>query len=266
MLQDRRIYPIFRMKFKTNSILNSSHLSTYGLFFVNSIIFFIGIVVFSYCLSGLFKINYLKSLIGSELFTTTVYIFFISSLHICIISCLGCVSAIKNTKNLLWTYIIIVFITFIIMLFAMILINIYKIKMITNMKQDMFKSLGNYERYPIIKNSWNLIQKEFKCCGIDNWQNWLCFSTIPESCCSSTTLTAQLSIADEKQCIENPSNTTFIHRNGCYNEINKFIGYRIIIFAWILIIIIALFYLGIIFAYFLIFENKKLKNISLLSL
>lgn len=88
------------------------------------------------------------------------------------------------------------------------------------------KTLETYKTDADAKQSWNLIQEEFKCCGISKPEDWKPIfrnDTVPRSCCPPGTIPPDL-----------PKNTTctqeFAAKQGCKNRLYDFLdGYALIL-------------------------------------
>ena len=57
----------------------------------------------------------------------------------------------------------------------------------TEITKNMEKSLKNYgsEGHDGVTQTWDLVQKEFKCCGVEDWTDWkeVTGDAVPDSCC-----------------------------------------------------------------------------------
>lgn len=81
------------------------------------------------------------------------------------------------------------------------------------------KTLLTYNTDPDAKQSWNLIQQEFYCCGINKPEDWKPIfknETVPRSCCPAGTIPPDL-----------PKNTTctqeFAAKQGCKHRLYDFL-------------------------------------------
>ena len=82
-----------------------------------------------------------------------------------------------------------------------------------------------------IKTTWDQIQLNFNCCGVNNYTDWYQISAwpsenwVPNSCCIPVTHNeTEYEIEDEEQCGKNPDLTVSrFRRHGCYYKIRYFV-------------------------------------------
>ena len=60
----------------------------------------------------------------------------------------------------------------------------------TEITKNMEKGLQNYgsEGFEGVTTTWDLVQKDFKCCGVEDWKDWrnvtqFSDGAVPDSCC-----------------------------------------------------------------------------------
>lgn len=125
---------------------------------------------------------------------------------------LGCLGAIKENKCLLLSFFIILLIILLAELILLILFFVYMDKVNENAKQDLKEGLllYNTENNVGLKNAWNIIQAEMRCCGVTDYTDWypvLGENTVPDRCC----------MENSQGCGRN--STTPLWKTGCYEKV-----------------------------------------------
>ncbi|XP_041366186.1 tetraspanin-9-like [Gigantopelta aegis] len=124
-----------------------------------------------------------------------------------VFSFIGILGAWMHSQCLLVMYFTSVFIIFCIEIAAGVLGFVYRSEIDDNLQSQLLSGLKDPER----RESWNFIQKEFKCCGVNNASDWFSLSknAVPDSCCQSTGCGQQ--------------GTTLAYRVGCYSKAVSFL-------------------------------------------
>ncbi|XP_069346136.1 tetraspanin-9 isoform X2 [Eulemur rufifrons] len=125
---------------------------------------------------------------------------------------LGCLGAIKENKCLLLSFFIVLLIILLAELILLILFFVYMDKVNENAKKDLKEGLllYNTENNVGLKNAWNIIQAEMRCCGVTDYTDWypvLGENTVPDRCC----------MENSQGCGRNA--TTPLWRTGCYEKV-----------------------------------------------
>lgn len=170
-----------------------------------------------------------------QFFTSAAYILLAVSLIAVLISFLGCYGAIKKNKCMLATY-------FVLLLALMILMVVgvalgYSGDLDITIKKPLKEALSKYRDNVdesdsalfAYKESWNTVQEEFKCCGVDNVADWAGseFQWSPSSankplgCCIETKDGATMSDEQQLVCREatQDSASQKYYFDGCYTLI-----------------------------------------------
>uniref|UniRef100_A0A9L0T9W8 Tetraspanin-9 n=2 Tax=Equus TaxID=9789 RepID=A0A9L0T9W8_HORSE len=125
---------------------------------------------------------------------------------------LGCLGAIKENKCLLLSFFVVLLIILLAELILLILFFVYMDKVSENAKKDLKEGLllYNTENNVGLKNAWNIIQAEMRCCGVTDYTDWypvLGENTVPDRCC----------MENSQGCGRN--STTPLWKTGCYDKV-----------------------------------------------
>nr|XP_005509833.2 tetraspanin-9 isoform X3 [Columba livia] len=125
---------------------------------------------------------------------------------------LGCLGAIKENKCLLLSFFIVLLIILLAELILLILFFVYMDKVSDSAKKDLKEGmkLYNSENNVGLKNAWNIIQAEMKCCGVNDFTDWysvLGENTVPDRCC----------MENSQDCGRN--STELVWKTGCYERV-----------------------------------------------
>ncbi|KAK0134609.1 Tetraspanin-9 [Merluccius polli] len=101
---------------------------------------------------------------------------------------LGCLGSIKENKCLLLSFFIVLLIILLAELILLVLFFVYSDKVRENAKQDLKDGLALYntDNNVGLRNAWNIIQAEWKCCGVTAYTDWhdaLQDKVVPDRCC-----------------------------------------------------------------------------------
>uniref|UniRef100_A0A8C5BS34 Tetraspanin 9a n=2 Tax=Gadus morhua TaxID=8049 RepID=A0A8C5BS34_GADMO len=94
--------------------------------------------------------------------------------HVMVTGFLGCLGSIKENKCLLLSFFIVLLIILLAELILLILFFVYSDKVRENAKQDLKDGLALYntDNNVGLRNAWNIIQAEWKCCGVTAYSDW----------------------------------------------------------------------------------------------
>ncbi|XP_041110285.1 tetraspanin-9 isoform X1 [Polyodon spathula] len=129
---------------------------------------------------------------------------------------LGCLGAIKENKCLLLSFFIVLLIILLAELILLILFFVYMDKVGENAKKDLKDGLALYntENNVGLKNAWNIIQAEWKCCGVTGYADWyeaLKDTVVPDRCCQE----------HYQDCGRNSTNLFW--QRGCYEKVEEWL-------------------------------------------
>ncbi|KAK3548714.1 hypothetical protein QTP70_017269 [Hemibagrus guttatus] len=129
---------------------------------------------------------------------------------------LGCLGAIKENKCLLLSFFIVLLIILLAELILLILFFTFSDKVSENAKQDLKDGLSLYysENNVGLKNAWNIIQAEWKCCGVTGFTDWheaLKEKVVPDRCCQE----------HYQDCGRNVTNEFW--KRGCFEKVEEWL-------------------------------------------
>uniref|UniRef100_A0A3B3YBI8 Tetraspanin-9 n=1 Tax=Poecilia mexicana TaxID=48701 RepID=A0A3B3YBI8_9TELE len=130
---------------------------------------------------------------------------------------LGCLGAIKENKCLLLSFFIVLLIILLAELILLTLFFVYSDKVSENAKQDLKDGLALYnsENNIGLRNAWNIIQAEWKCCGViaySDWHDALKEKVVPDRCCQE----------HYQNCGRNSTNMFW--SRGCFEKVEEWLG------------------------------------------
>nr|XP_057942222.1 tetraspanin-9 isoform X1 [Doryrhamphus excisus] len=129
---------------------------------------------------------------------------------------LGCLGAIKENKCLLLSFFIVLLIILLAEVILLILFFVYSDKVSENAKQDLKDGLALYnsENNIGLRNAWNIIQAEWKCCGVIAYTDWheaLKEKVVPDRCCQE----------HYQNCGRNSTNMFW--NRGCFEKVEEWL-------------------------------------------
>jgi len=201
-----------------------------------------------------------------DLYASASYILIVISALIVIISFFGCCGAYKENKCMLGTYFTIILALFIAMVVGAVLG--YSGNLESTIKSPLKNALNSYDDKPgdnvakgALKTAWNEVQKELKCCGVDNVSDWTSnpghFNfdlpvNKPEGCCKigrpGETNLSEAEIADCLQSTEAAPGTKY-YFEGCYTAMKNQVKDNQNILVGVAIGVVVLMFLNMLFAF-----------------
>ncbi|XP_075898828.1 tetraspanin-9 isoform X2 [Nelusetta ayraudi] len=129
---------------------------------------------------------------------------------------LGCLGAIKENKCLLLSFFIVLLVILLAELILIVLFFVYTDKVRENAKQDLKEGLVLYnsENNIGLRNAWNIIQAEWKCCGVIAYTDWheaFKEKVVPDRCCQE----------HYQNCGQNSTNMFW--NRGCFEKVEEWL-------------------------------------------
>merc|ERR1719397_1165880 len=152
----------------------------------------------------------------------------------------GCCGTCKDNKCMMYTYGFLLAVV----LIAQVGGGIAAFAMKGDLEQEITKNMrGGLEHftdpgYEGVTNTWNLVQDNFKCCGVENYKDWekryptngTAPGTVPDSCCK----------VEKENCGVRPDPST-LWADGCFSKFSQtftdnlgYVGSKYLISFWFL--------------------------------
>ena len=235
------------------------------LFVINLISFFVGCAIIGFGVWLALEMKEYGGLLDDLKNTTDLQsklavpasIFIAVGVLVAITSFVGCCAVATENKCMMYSYAVIMTVLLIAEIAVVIVIMLYKEEADKVVKEAMKKGLETYSRDENLDKGWDEIQKQFKCCAMENAADWIdthfqnksqktseTHFNAPDSCCKMVT----------EGCGQNKLRTgdDKLNFKGCLAKFNDFIngdlkivgGVGIGMFVVQLIMIIAACYMG----------------------
>ncbi|XP_073230460.1 CD151 antigen-like [Porites lutea] len=225
----------------------------YLLFFFNFIFWLSGLALI--VVGAVIKAKYgdFVEITTSSLTTGPVFLIIIGVI-VAIVGFLGCCGAYKENYCMVTTFAILLVIIFILEIAAGALAYAFKDKLEGYVKEGLEKGVDKYATDKVIQKAMDKAQKEFACCGVDNYTDYFKAgngTVFPESCCKKGVTGCPTTVSDAKK---NPSK---LNSKGCLSELEKYLKDHIVVVGGVGIGIAFIQLIGIIFACCLMRSIKK---------
>jgi len=227
-----------------------SNLVKYLLFLTNFLIFVLGLVVFGLGIwvlvdkpsfLNLFdeaqKVSGITDDFNISIYTSAAYILLVVSFLVVLISFFGCCGAWKENKCMLGTYFTLILAMFIVMVIGAVLgysgnleetIEKPLKNALTLYKDDVTETTDPLFAY---KSAWNEVQKELKCCGVDDVKDWAgdefqwspSDANKPLGCCYEKQDGTSMDEEQQNTCrraVQDPDSPDYYFR-GCYSMMKE---------------------------------------------
>lgn len=204
----------------------------WSLYLINATILVGGIAILVIGIWTLLDKSFIEVLLRNNLFMSAAYIMIISGSVSTIISIVGLVGAAKETKCLLISYFIILFLLFVVLLVGGVIAYVFRHQVENTMRPEMLYTISEYDPnkpdHPMTK-AWDETQAQLKCCGLRlnkegseaPWTAWLkntdvnsgdADEKVPKSCC----IVGDENLPQNDCHIENPVNIKHIYQKDCF--------------------------------------------------
>ncbi|KAM4703343.1 tetraspanin-4-like isoform 1-T1 [Rhinophrynus dorsalis] len=146
-------------------------------------------------------------------------LFMVTGSVIMVVGFIGCLGAVTEHRCLLLTFFVVLLIIFLLEMISMVLFLTYKEEFHSYAQDDLKKGLKLYktEGNLGLTNAWDIVQTEFRCCGVKNYTDWLDIrnsSTVPHSCCM-----------EHSDFCQNMPSTWW--KEPCYKKVKEWVGNNI---------------------------------------
>jgi len=160
--------------------------------------------------------DYLNFL-GDNYVNTPIFVIILGGV-IFAIALFGCCGAWKENKCLIYTYGTILFFILIAQIAAGIAAFALQGPLKAEITKNMEKGQLNYgqEGFEGVTTTWDLVQKNLHCCGVNNWDDWKNVTQmaggVPDSCCK---------VGQEEDCGKAPVEAKDVFTEGCFTLFNN---------------------------------------------
>jgi len=188
------------------------------LFVVNLLIFVCGAAVLGGGIYMEVEMSKYLDFLDNQAVSTAIVLIVIGAL-IAVVSFVGCCGAVTNNACLMKTYGAFLCILLIAEIGTAIAIFVLKNDVLDLAKDGMSKTQKTYgqDDFKAPTESWDLVQSEFKCCGVSSYADWtaatkLSKDSLPDSCCIKETESCGSGI------LAKPDFKSQIHTEGCLDK------------------------------------------------
>ncbi|XP_037081812.1 tetraspanin-9-like [Pollicipes pollicipes] len=214
---------------------------TFG--FVNLVILICGGVLLGVGITALVGDNaQLNNLLDFDMYTGVAIVITVAGGLIVFISFLGCCGAFQESKCLLGTFFCLVLILFVLVGAGAIAgFVLGGDKLVNKISTSMKESMNKYNSDDAVRNSWDFLQENFQCCGVDQRSDWAAVmgnNRVPPSCCKKDSNGNRISCDASSNSYE----------KGCVQEMREFISENSTLFGGITIAVAVFLLLSMIFA------------------
>lgn len=161
---------------------------------------------------------------------------------ICIIVGVGYLGVAWGNKPLLYSYIAFIFLLILVHGVARITGFLHKDEARENLRKSMLRNVNTtfvmtkMGRKFNLQVTWDHLQRELECCGVDNYTDW--YYSIhwpnnqyaPDSCCDPMHFSTNSSIAN---CGKMPEDDSILYQEGCFPKFADWLYHHIILVNWV---------------------------------
>lgn len=184
---------------------------------------------------------------------------------ILIVAFFGCCGACTENACMMYTFGSLVALILIVEIGCTVTIFLFKDQVWNEVNHQLIDGLKKYgkDENQGTTESWNLLQIQFKCCGVQNYTDWESVeslnstSSVPNSCCTEEAKNENTNTTCGEGQLTNP---THIYEIGCLTSLGDFLKENLIIVGIAGATIVVLQLIGVIVACCLGRRMKELQN------
>ncbi|XP_012229465.1 CD63 antigen [Linepithema humile] len=215
----------------------------YLLFLFNLIFAITGIVFISVGAVILVVYNGYNNFVDSWFFAAPVLMIIVGVI-VFLVSFFGCCGAVKENHCMIITFSVLLLLIFALELGAGITGYMMRGEVSNMLENRLNSTLRAYNTNEDIRRSWDIMQHDLQCCGIDGFTDWQRYggyspNNAPNSCCKEIP-------SPQNKCDSNSINT--IYNEGCMNKLQSAIESNAMILGGVGIGIALIQLIGVIFA------------------
>lgn len=173
--------------------------------------------------------NYLNFL--DDTYMNTSVLFIILGIIILIIGFCGCCGAMTENFCMMFTFATLLGLVVIIQIASAVMVYMYQDDAEEQISNKMKEGMRHYDpdstEYEGVTMTWNQIQSDLKCCGVDKYEDWKTtnFSKpngdVPDDCCKT------ISKGCGSGVLNDPTKVDGIYEHGCLKKLESLIGSNI---------------------------------------
>lgn len=205
--------------------------------------------------------------LGNTYLNTSIILIIIGAVMLVVTFC-GCCGACTDNSCLVYTYSVMLTLILLSLVGVAITVYVYKDDVKTIIKEGMTKGMQEYGEadHDGVTQTWNIMQKDFKCCGVTDFKDWkntpfgtsgkssahckmselyskwfLSIGDVPDMCCINASEGCGKGIGNKS---EQEASAT-IYTNGCFTGLENFIQGNVAASAGVGVGIIVLLFFGV---------------------
>lgn len=179
---------------------------------LNLVAFVGGVAVMAVGIWTLVDQNHFSAIVGHHLYSSAAIMLLVSGVIVAAISFAGCYGAVKAIRCLLIIYFVVVFVIFVLALAGGVVAYVFRDMVGAHLESRMTDTLARYDTDKVVKDTWTTAQRELRCCGVREPQDWDGKAAeFPTSCCTKDTV-------DSNQCSASTS-----YQTGCKDKVDQFV-------------------------------------------
>ncbi|XP_054289666.1 uncharacterized protein LOC129004963 [Macrosteles quadrilineatus] len=153
------------------------------LFYTNASLLVLGLILLILALSHFLAKKYISIVTEETGFVIWLWVILILSALIVIVGVYGIITSINPNKCRIVSYCMETFILAFMIIIFLVFLRILFVNIKGVQHSLMSNTLKKYRCIKHIRNAWNELQENFKCCGIEGKEDW---KYAPSSCCNAT--------------------------------------------------------------------------------
>ncbi|TDG46273.1 hypothetical protein AWZ03_007349 [Drosophila navojoa] len=242
-------------------LTGSANAVKYTLFGFNLIFLITGIILIAVGAGVGAVFNDYEDFLVGKFFSIPTFLIVIGA-FIIVITFFGCWGALKENYCLILSFSIMLFIIFILELAAGISGYVLRNDAYNLIDAKLNQSMSSYSNMPVndVTKLWDVVQRNFDCCGINNatdWSDHLKDNQLPLSCCK-----IQYGTIGTFSCLQSTYNEDMNTHLGCLKGFSDYIANHAVSLGAAGVVIAIIQFFGVIFACYIAREIKIRNGIT----
>jgi len=217
----------------------------YVIFLVNFVIFVTGCVVFGFGVAAHLKVGDLDGFMGENYFHSSIVLMVAGGIII-LVTFFGCCGVCTENHCMLYIFGTLLSLILIMEIGAAVAALVLKDEADTAITTAMTNNLKDYSNDKPTQDAWGQIQRNLKCCGIKDFQDWANVtnvgpSDVPDSCCVT-----EVEGCGKGVLTGDAQSKERIYTTGCLSTVRQMIASNVVIVGGIAAGVVILQLIGII--------------------